>query len=95
MVGLGTKRLWLATLLEEFEVVVASHSCSPQVVLYYEHRDASVFRDDDRVQYVRSREDHVITFLSDALEVGEFKNANQDLIRDWSDLRHEDLRVAL
>ena len=74
--------------------MVASHSCSPQVVLYYEHRDASVFRNDDRAQYVRPREDHVITFLSNTLEVGEFKNANQDLIRDWSDLRHEDLRVA-
>ena len=36
----------------------------------------------------------VITFLSNTLEVGEFKNANQDLIRDWSNLRHEDLRVA-
>ena len=95
MVGLVTKRPWLATLLEEFEVVIASHSRGAQVVLYYEHWDASIFRDDDRAQYVRPGEDHVITFVSDTLEVGQFKNANQDLIRDWANLRHEDLRVAL
>jgi len=94
-VGLVTKRPWLTTLLEEFEVVIASHSRSAQVVLYYEHRDASVFWDDDRAQYVRPREYHVITFLANTLEVGEFKNANQDLVGDWANLRHGDLRVAL
>lgn len=76
----------LATLVEEIEVAIASHSRSSQIVLYDEHWDASVFRDNNRSQYIRPREDHVIAFLSHAPEAVEFKDANQDLIREWANL---------
>jgi hypothetical protein len=85
----------LATLLEEIEVAIASHSRSAQIVLYDEHWDASVFRDHNRSEYIWPREDHVIAFLSHAPEAVEFKDANQDLIREWANPRHEGLRVAL
>lgn len=82
-------------MVEEFEVAIARHSCGAQIVLYDEHWDASVFRDNNRAQYIWPREDHVIAFLSHTNEAVEFEDANQDPIGEWTNLRHEGSRVAL
>jgi hypothetical protein len=74
--------------LEKFEVVLARHSCSPQVVLDDEYWNSGVFRNHNWSDDTRLRENHVITFGANAAKPIGFENLGELFIGDGTKLWH-------
>jgi len=65
---------------EEFKISFATHPSGSQIVFDDEDWDTAVFWNHNGTQYSRFYKDHVISFLTNALETVAFEDACKQLV---------------